>query len=532
MKTDPRRFAPLGLILALLGIISFILILILKGLANARIFTLPDLAVLDQYIWISVAVLVLGLALTAFLDPEATRKFFVGRQVQYGSNSLIMLVAFLGIIFFVNLMAYQNPMTKDVTESQENSLAPETLNILNKLPQPIDVRAYYSSQISSDSVQKLLDNFKRNSKGKLTYQLSDPVRDPYTAQQDGVSRDGTIVIHMGNRREPVNTESEQDIDAAIVRLINPEQRIIYFVTGHGERNTEQQEETSLTQVKAALQSKNYTVKLLNLAVEQNVPADAKVVVIAGPQQPLTTNEVAGLQAYLDKGGALIAMEDPRPLTKFGNAPDPLADMLAKWGITLEDDEVIDPNVSNPLYAAADPQAYANHPITEKLVGYNSLFPTTRSLKLAATAPAGVTLTPLAQTLISPNAAWGETTFSSIGNGNTPAFNAATDMKGPLVLAVAAEKTTPKSRLVAFGDSDFATDPYYQRGYGDIFINAVDWAAGQENLISLTPKNNIERTYEPPNQLSLVGIVLLSICLIPLLVVIAGVAAWYQRRRRG
>jgi len=61
---------------------------------------------------------------------------------------------------------------------------------------------------------------------------------------------------------------------------------------------------------------------------------------------------------------------------------------------------------------------------------------------------------------------------------------------------------------------------------------VDWAAGQENIINLTPKNNPTRTYNPPETLGMIGIILLSICLIPLLVIGAGVGAWYSRRRRG
>jgi len=527
MKTDPRRFAPLGLVLSLLAVLGFIVVLIIKGLAFAKVFSLPDAKVLDQAIWISLAVFVLGLAVTALLDPERTRKFFVGRQVQYGSNAVIMMAAFLGVLFFVNFIVYEyakNTSPFDVTEGQQNSLAPETLNMLKALTKPVTVRAYYSSQMSRGEIQKLLDNFKQNSNGKLTYEFIDPVLDPVGAQSDNVTRDGTVVMHMESRKETVSMASEQDLDSAIVRLINPEQRALYFLTGHGERDTENQGDASLTLVKATLQSKNYIVKLLNLGGGAKIPADAKVVIIAGPQQPLTTDEVATLQAYLDKGGALIAMEDPRPLTKFGNAPDPLADMLAKWGITLEDDIIIDPNVTNSQYIKADPQNYGQHPITEKLRNFNSAFFSARSLKLAA-APEGITLTPLAQTL--PNA-WGETAYQSTTVSNDPA----TDIQGPLILAAAAENSATKGRLVVFGDSKFAIDPYYQQGNGDIFINAIDWAAAQENLISLTPKNNISRTYEQPGTAGLIGIILLSLCGIPLLVVAAGVAAWYSRRRRG
>ena len=107
-NNDVRRFAPWGLVLSLLAVLSFIVLLIIKGLSVIKIFTPPDPALLDRGLWISAGVIVLGLALTAFLDPDRTRAFLFGRQMQYGSNSAIMLIAFAGILFFINLIVYQN----------------------------------------------------------------------------------------------------------------------------------------------------------------------------------------------------------------------------------------------------------------------------------------------------------------------------------------------------------------------------------------------------------------------------------------
>ncbi len=525
MKTDLRRYAPLGLVLSLLAALGFIVILLLKGLATASIFTLPDPKVLDQALWISLALFVLGPALAAFLDPDGTRKFLTGRQAQYGSNSFIMLAAFLGVLFFINFIAYQNPMKKDVTEDQQNSLAPETISMLAALPEPVTVRAYYASRPREDA-QKLLDNYKQHSNGKLTYEFIDQRLDPLSAQNDGVTGDGIIVMHMAGRKETVTFASEQELDGAIVRLINPEKRVIYFLTGHGERDTENPGETSLTQAKATLQNKNYTVNSLNLNSEGKVPADAETVIIAGPQKLLSTEETAWLEAFLDQGGSLIVMQDPRPLTEAGPtaASDPLDVMLAKWGVSFENDLLVDPGSNPPLFVYADPQNYGQHPISEKLRGIDSVFFTVHSIKIG-TPPEEIIVTPLAKTY--PNT-WGETDLES----NESAFDPATDIPGPLVMAAAAENTNTKGRLVVFGDSEFAGNTLFERGSGDILINAVDWAAQQENLISLTPKNNIARTFDAPASPVLIGIILLSICVIPLLIVIAGVAAWYSRRLRG
>ncbi len=536
MKTNPRRFAPIGLVLAVLAVLSFVLILIVKGLASGGIVTLPDAKIVDQALLISVGVFVLGLALTAFLDPDKTRTFLVGRQVQYGSNAIIMLLAFLGILFFINLLVYQYSSTStpwDWTADKQNTLAPETLNILKALPEPVTVRAYYVADSPTEDVQKLLDSYKQNSGGKLTYQFIDPNYDPEGATADGVTRNATLVMVMAGRKETVNFPTEEELDATLIKLTNPTQNVIYFLTGHGERDTEITGDSSLTQIKALLEKKNYIVKVLNLSNQRNVPEDAKTIVIAGPQVPLIPDEVTLLEAYLGKGGALIVMQDPIPYTKFGSTPDPLAEMITKWGITLRNDVIIDTNARNALNAVVE-SYNRNHPITYKLLGYTLLFNTARSLVVADPAPDGISLMALAQTSAGGGVAgvWGETDFKSIGTqGVQPSFELNVDSSAPLTLFASAENMATKGRLVVFGDSDFATN-ILQQNYGDALINAIDWSTQQENLISLTPKNNVERTFQPPQTAVTIGILLLSLCFIPLMVVFAGVWAWYSRRRRG
>lgn len=534
MNTDPRRFAPLGLILAIIAVISLFILVIIYGFVSGGVVNLTDTSLLVKGIGISAAVIVLGLALTAFLDPERTRRFFTGRQLQYGSNAVIMLIAFIGILFFINMIAFQNPKTWDWTEDQQNTLAPETINILQKLPQPVNIVAYYSTSISKDDVQKLLDNLRRESNGNLTFDFLDPNYYPGNAASDGVTRDGTLVAHMGQSKELVSSPTEKDIDSAIMRLVNPVQKTVYFLTGHGELDMQGggDPSASMAQVKAALESKNYTVKSLNLNSQGSVPADGKVLVIAGPQKPLGSDDVSAIETYLNNGGAVIIMEEPNQLTKFGNSPDPLADYIsAKWGVTLQNDIVLDGHTNNPLVAVADPQKYASHPITDPMRGFNSLFPTTRSISLAAPAPENITLTPLAQTVSDPSYAYGETDYSSIMNSKA-ANDPASDLQPPLVLAAAGENATTKGRLVVFGDSVIATDPAYQSGYSDILINSVDWGAQQESLINLTPKNSVTRTFKPPETPAFIGTLLLSLCVIPFLVVVGGVAAWFSKRRRG
>jgi ABC-2 type transport system permease protein len=144
-------------------------------------------------------------------------------------------------------------------------------------------------------------------------------------------------------------------------------------------------------------------------------------------------------------------------------------------------------------------------------------------------PSDVTATGLVYTI---DRAWGETNFDELNN-NQVKYDQGADIAGPVLLAAALSNTKTSARIVVFGDADFAQDSLFnQYGNGDMFINAVDWAAQQENIISLTPKQPIDRQYTPPGTFSLVLILIGTVCLLPLLIVAGGVGAWWTRRRRG
>ncbi len=54
---------------------------------------------------VSAALIVLGLAFFALLDPQRVRELLTGRQARYGSNAAIMLLAFIGILLVVNIIS-------------------------------------------------------------------------------------------------------------------------------------------------------------------------------------------------------------------------------------------------------------------------------------------------------------------------------------------------------------------------------------------------------------------------------------------
>lgn len=522
-----KKYAPVGLVIASLALLSLAGFFLAQTLGKIQLLALPDESLISNGMLISAAGILLGLAITALLNPDGVRRFFSGRQVRYGSNSLIIFLAISGVLVFVNTLVVNNPQTWDMTEDKQNTLTKETVAILESLNSPVLARAYYSAQLPSDEAGKLLENFKLNSKGNFSYEFINPEFNPVMAEQDKIERDGTIVLLADSRREVVSFASERDLAAGLLRLNNPGERYVYFLTGHGELPIDTSGEASYTLVKRSLEFKNYSVENLNLVSAGSVPENANALVIVGPQRPFTESEVDALRAYLTQGGGLVVMKEP----VFSDAellPDPLDNLLVEWGIAFNNDLVIDPNVNPPVIAVADPVSFGQHPITQGLLGYYSIFPTARSLSLSPTEIQGLSLTPLALTGAN---AWGETDFESL-NANSQQFDSGADTPGPVTLAAAAENWSNKARLVVFGDSELAADSFYQQGNGDILINAIDWVAEQDDQINLTPRDRINRQYRQPGTLGLVAILLTGLCVLPIAIAGAGISTWLARRRRG
>ena len=529
MKTDPRRYAPLGLVLSGLAFLTIIGVLIIRAFAAVNLYTPPDAELLNRILIIAVAVLVVGFAVYTLLDPDRVRKILTGRQVQYGSNSLILFIAFTGILVVINLLAEQYPQRWDVTEDKQHTLAPETIDALHSLPEPVHATAFYSVRLNAENAAQLMEDFKANSNGNFDFQFVDPDSNPVLANQLGITGDGKILLQMGENQEIVTFASESELTGGLIRLLNPDKPVLYFLTGEGEHDTENPGEGAYTRVRQVLESKNYEVNTLNLQAENAIPADARALVVAGPLVPFTENSVELIKNFLASGGSLMLLSNPVPLTQFGEEQDLLADYLASdWGINMNNDIVVDTNSpSSPFFAVS--AQYAEHPITEKMQGVAAIFPYSRSITVE-TDNANTLPTPLVLTI---DQSWGETDFNALQGQQALEFNEDADLLGPMTLAAAAENTTTKSRVVVFGSSSFAQDDNFDfSGNGDMLINSVDWLAEQESLLNLTTNTRQERTFNPPGSVQFILTIVSTVCIIPLVIIAAGVYSWVMRRRRG
>ncbi len=455
--------------------------------------------------------------------PEMFRSALTGRTARYGSNAGVAIVAFLGILVLANFLADRHHRRLDLTETGEYTLSPQTIQILSELDEPVKVTAFFTEgDYGEQELTDLLTEYSYRT-DKISYEFVDPDIDPFVAQQYEIGSYGTVVFESSGRRQDIFTVDEQEITGAILKVTRETQKVVYFLTGHGERDASGYDETGYSGVKDYLEKDNYIVSTLNLAISGTVPTDASVLIVAAPQSPLLEQESSAIQSYLQGGGKALVMQEP------GDEPV-LSGVLAEWGLGYGADVIVDPERALFGMDALSPvvESFTYSEITRDLPAV--VIVTARSVTRTVEQPEDVSILALIE---SSDASWGETDFEALTRQEA-AYDEGVDLEGPLAMVMSVEaygedESAVGTRLVAFGDSDFVANGNMSLGGNvDLFLNSVNWLAEEEELISIRPEAEVSREIIlSAGQARFLQYS--SVIFLPVAVLLAGVAVWWRRR---
>ena len=466
-------------------------------------------------------------------------KLFTRRQARYGTLMGVSIVVVLGILVAINYIGARQNKRWDLTANKQFSLSDQTRNVLQKLDSPLNIMVFTRENDFQPFKDKLKE-YEYVSK-KVTTDYIDPDKKPSVASQNQVQAYGTILFKYKDRSERITSDSEQDITTAIIKVVQGTTKKVYFTAGHGEKDATAGDRDGYKAIADSLAHENYTVDKLVLAQAGSVPDDAAVLVIAGPKTDFFPDEITALKTYLGKQGKLLMELDPPDKV---DSP-PLTNLIAlahDWGMDVGNDMVVDVSGMGQLIGtdASVPVAasYPSHAITKEFK-FLTAYPSARSV----TAVSGGVNGHVAQGFVetSPRS-WAESDLKSMLTTGKVSFNAASgDKQGPISVAAAVsapststagaatEGPKPETRVVVFGDSDFAANSGLGiQGNRDLFMNTVGWLSQQENLISIRPKEPDDRrlTMTAAQQ---ANVTWFSLFILPGLVFFTGVYTWWRRR---
>ena len=266
-----------------------------------------------------------------------------------------------------------------------------------------------------------------------------------------------------------------------------------------------------------------------------IPADIKVVMIAGPQYDFSDRETKMLRDFWNKDGRILVLVDPAAKT-----PKLLA-FLNELGVKVDDDRLM-AMVKTGIEEVARVRDVVAHflpdnPVTKRLADVRApFFGPTSSLTLNSqqVAAANIHLAPLAQ---AEKGYWGETDYNS-DDETLLQFDAAKDKGEPLTIAASVEKggsadervQINSARLVVVTNSTFIQDnALTQDQQGLDFISAsINWLLSREQMIGIAPKIPQTLTFSL-NEQSLHSLRWIILVLMPLVPALLGLIVWWRRR---
>jgi gliding motility-associatede transport system auxiliary component len=468
-------------------------------------------------------------------------KLFSGRQARYGTLSAASVLIVLGILVAINYIGSRQNKRWDLTANRQFSLSDQTRNVLTKLDSPLQIMVF-AKETDFQPFKDKLHEYEYTS-NKVSTEYIDPDKKPTVASQNQIQQYGTILFKYKDRSERITTDSEQDITTAIIKVVQGQQKKVYFTQGHGEKDPTSAERDGFKSIADSLTRENYTVDKVVLAQSGSVPDDAAVVIVAGPKTDFFPGEIDAIKKYIGKAGKVLLMLDPQDKV---NSPA-LTNLIAlahDWGVDVGNNIVVDVSgmgqligTSESVPVAAPP--YPSHPITQRF-NFLTAYPLARSAEPVSGGVNGHTAQGFVQT--SPRS-WAESDVKGLLESGKVTFNAASgDKQGPITIAsavsspstaptagAAADAPKPETRLAVFGDSDFAGNAGLGiQGNRDLFMNTIGWLSQQENLIAIRPKEPDDRrvTMTAAQQ---TNVTWLSLLFIPAIIFGAGFYNWWRRR---
>jgi ABC-type uncharacterized transport system involved in gliding motility auxiliary subunit len=504
------------------------------------------------------------------------------RKIRYGANSVIITLVVLALIVVVYLVTFSHNKRFDLTASKRFSLSSQTVSLLGRLQGPVKVYAFFSKQQSTAGISELLNEYKYHKKD-FSFEVIDPDVNPGKVKDLGVEEYGQVVVEWGGKTEKVKTNSEEGITNTLIKLSQTEPKIVYFISGHGERSIEDYGNTGYDKIVAAIESENYKVKDILLLREKAVPEDCAVLVSAGPKTDYSDYEISLIDGYVKKGGRVFFLLDPVTEAGVGDLKNIVA-FADKYGILVGNDVIIDPlsRVLSGDYFMPVINSYTYSPITKDF-RIATFMRMVRSVDTKDQAGENVFARTMANT---GDSSWAETGITDMKAGRSVRFDEGKDKKGPVPImaystisvsapadsvssqtgessnepkpgdpepkerakaskrkgkkdAKSEEKTAseePEKKevdaiVMVSGDSDFISNSMYQtQGNKDLFLNSLNYLADRGDLITIRPKQQESVYLTLTAQQGRVAF-FVTIILVPLVVIVVGLYINIQRRVR-
>jgi len=461
-----------------------------------------------------------ALAVGVAANWKAVREWFGDPRGVFALNTALSTLLLAAVLVLVNALAGLRAVTFDWTEAGRNTLAPETVTLVEGLA--TDIVLKQMGRPRDPASHDLLAAFAARSR-RVRVEIVDIDAAPGEARRYGVTRAGSVVVEAGLRFRRVDAVTEPALATAILRVSAGTEPVLCFAAGDGEHSLADAGPQGLSGLAAVLTASNFQAAPVPLTSD-DVPPACSVLVIAGLPGGLPAAALSRVERYLVGGGRLLLALDP-PV-------DPgVAAFLARFGITVGQGVVIETSGAGRAVGAGPENpvsfVYHDHPITRGF-GDRTIF--------GRAVPIGVAPTEIGEP--KPLASTADTAFERADLMSQAAeFRDGRDRTGPFALAVASsiprgsrDAALPEPRIVVTGDSDFLANGLLTwTANRDLAVRMIGWLAGVEEtrVVAVSERQNRR---VPLTERRRTWMYLVNLGLLPLLPLAAGLLVRGVRSR--
>lgn len=433
----------------------------------------------------------------------------------------LFVLLLLGVVMTVGWLAARHDHYWDWTAEGDNSLSPESLAILERLDGPLRATVFIDPKDPlAKTIERLLVRYAQ-SMPRMEIRILDPQLFPEQARSARVSLAGQVLLEYQGRRETLSEIGERAVSAAIARLSTSRAPWIAVLEGHGERRMDGEAGMDLGRFGEELKDRGFLLRALDLATVVDVPVNTHLLVLSTPGIALFPGEVERLLDYVERGGNLLWLMDPGPLSGL----EPLAEVL---GIEILPGTVVDSAAAR--FSRETPAVAVISDYPDDAVG--------GGLQTPALLPGAVAF----ETEVAPG--WELASFLTTGaeswnetgriEGDVYRDEVVGEQAGPLALILALTRQMGDDqrvqRVVVTGDGDFLSNAHLGAyGNGALGLKLMRWLSGEDAFLALPQARGSAEGLELDNtRRLLLGIG--SLLLLPGLFLTAGLVVRWVRSR--
>jgi ABC-type uncharacterized transport system involved in gliding motility auxiliary subunit len=518
----------------------------------------------DAVYFVTLAAVFVALAYFSLMAGKLSARGAARQRLRLGVAIIVV-----GLVV-VNLFGRSIGGRLDLTPGNAYTLSKATKDLLGNLDDLVTIKLFASKELPTEvallrrDIDDVLRDYRAAGGSRVRLVVQDPSEDSdvesearslgippvqfnVVGQSQFTVRDGYLglaVEHLDQTEVIPFIQQTDDLEYRLTSFIHgmvdtTKQSVGYFVAP-----AEQQAPGFSFQSLHDQLGKTYNVRSFTLESDSSIPDTAAVLVLIGSPDSLTAAQKDVLRNYFQRGGSALIAGSGMQLgeQQFATArPVAWNDVLKPYGVSIKSDMVYDLLSSESVaFNTQFGRLFRPYPLWVRAIstqassvnqGVETLFTPWPSSVDTSGAQSG-TVIPL---FTSSKGAGAEENFVMLDpSRNFPQDSLRPRLIAALINPMAVDKPSgPTGRLAVVGSSMFLVDRFFQNNPDNLAfaLNAVDWLAQDESLISIRAKNRNPPPLVFSSEAKSRFVKYANVVGVPLVLAIAAVLHMLSRRQR-